>query len=104
VEDDSRSGRGGQNPQADRGSAVETHSSAGHRAANCLLVRQGEDGKSFVIYQLTGMGGLPYVVKEPHSVAGVAAAMLTCLGSYRSLGVYREELGPVFACRDGFRK
>ena len=43
VENDSRSGRGGQNPQADRGAAVETHSSTGHRGTNCLLVRQGED-------------------------------------------------------------
>jgi len=72
VEDDSRSGRGGQNPQADRGAAVETHSCAGHRSTNCLLVRQGEDGKSFVLYQLTGMGRLPYVAKQPHSVAGSA--------------------------------
>src|SRR5208282_1458700 len=43
VEDDSRSGRGGQNPQADRSAAVQTHSGAGHRSTNCLLVRQGGD-------------------------------------------------------------
>jgi hypothetical protein len=48
MEDDSRSGRGGQNPQADRGAAVETHSSTGHRGPNCLLVRQGEGGISLL--------------------------------------------------------
>jgi hypothetical protein len=39
----------------------------------CSYVK-GEMCKSFVVYKLTGMGGLPYVAKQPHFVAGCTVA------------------------------
>jgi hypothetical protein len=61
MKNDSGSRRRGQDAQANRGAAVETLSCAGHSGANCSLVCQGRRLKSFVLYQLTGIDGFPYV-------------------------------------------
>src|SRR5258708_1100012 len=49
LEHDSRSRWRGQNPQVDRRAAMETHTAAGDRSANCLLMCQGEDGVSLLL-------------------------------------------------------
>src|SRR5258708_15361080 len=64
---------------------------------------QGEGGKSFGVYELTVMGRLLHVAKQPHSVVRTTVGTLTCSGGCRCLGVFREELSPVLPASGGFR-
>src|ERR1035441_2719 len=51
VKDNAGSGWRWKNSKADRRAAVESFTGATHRRANCLLLSQGEDVKSFTTYR-----------------------------------------------------
>src|ERR1700682_3362682 len=68
----------------------------------CSCVK-GRRWKSFSVCQLTVIDRFLHVVKQPHSVSRGTVAMLTCSGTYRCLGVFRGELGPVLPAGCGFR-
>src|SRR5208282_2476624 len=102
AEYDSRSGRRGQNPQADRSTAVQTYSGAGHLSTNCLLVCQGGRlCKSFAVYQLTVIRRLMHVAKRPHSVARSAAENANL---FRELQMFGGIQGRTRLCLRYFRK
>ena len=96
VEDDSRSRGRGQNPQADRGAAVETHSGAGHRGTNCLLMCQRGDCISLLLCISLQRRADFCMWQNSHTSWLVPLwERLSCSDGYGCWGVPDEELGPV---------
>ncbi len=101
MKNDSGARRRGEDSKGNRGTAVQSCSSAGHSGTNCLLVRQGESAcKSNVACQLTASTQVSHVAKQPHSVVECIRFGAKSFKSLWMIGGYQRVNFDGFAARN----